>query len=272
MTTEQPPLPVLKIVCIEQVLAHEEHDSQRAQPLMERLRHADLFTNPPIVAPMGDDQHYVILDGANRCYSFAALGYPHIMVQEVSYDSGLVSLETWHHIVSDWDADEFAAELRVVDGVEVVEGSIDQPLAQLTLRDNRTIALHTRHHNWYERNAILRRAVSVYQRKARLFRTVLNESAQIWSLYNRAIALVRFPRFRPEDIIAAARERAYLPPGISRHIIEGRAIRLNYPMDWLRDRQTSLTLKNDMLQAWMRQKLANRQVRFYAESTYQFDE
>jgi hypothetical protein len=30
--------------------------------------------------------------------------------------------------------------------------------------------------------------------------------------------------------------------------------------------------KNEALQSWVQQKLANRQVRYYAEATYQFDE
>jgi hypothetical protein len=72
--------------------------------------------------------------------------------------------------------------------------------------------------------------------------------------------------------MAAAQYKAFLPPGISRHIIHGRALRVNYPLDVLSDANKNLVSKNDDLNAWIQHKLANRQVRYYAEATYQFDE
>ncbi len=58
--------------------------------------------NPPLVAPMDDGDQYVILDGANRVYAFSELDYPHILVQVASYDSGLVELSNWQHVVAGW--------------------------------------------------------------------------------------------------------------------------------------------------------------------------
>ena len=124
----------------------------------------------------------------------------------------------------------------------------------------------------HERNAALRQVVSVYQQNARLHRTALAAPTELWPMYPDATALVIFPPYAPADIMAAAREHAYLPPGISRHIVHGRAIRVNYPLDSLRDAQTPLDRKNANLLTWMQHKLANRQVRYYAEATYQFDE
>ena len=93
----------------------------------------------------------------------------------------------------------------------------------------------------------------------------------IWRLYPDAIALVSFPRYQPRDIIEAAMQRAYLPPGVSRHIIHGRALKLNYPMCLLRE-DKALDEKNRELDAWMRDKLSQRGLRYYAESTWHFDE
>jgi hypothetical protein len=63
-----------------------------------------------------------------------------------------------------------------------------------------------------------------------------------------------------------------LPPGISRHIIQGRALKVNYPLAVLRDQTISLAEKNEQLSLWIQEKLAKRQVRYYAESSYLFDE
>src|SRR5690242_20639126 len=84
------PTPDLRIVLTESVHPHEEHDSQRSVPLIDQLKRAEFITNPPIVAPVDDTEHFVILDGANRCYSFHHLGYTQILVQVIAYESGYV--------------------------------------------------------------------------------------------------------------------------------------------------------------------------------------
>jgi hypothetical protein len=265
------PTPDLRIVFTDSLHAHEEHDSQRSVPLVERLRDEQYMINPPVVAPIGASQ-YVILDGANRCHSFAQLQFPHILVQVVTYDSGLVELENWQHVVCAWDAEEFLKKVRQLPGVEVTEGQESRAIAHILLRDGRVIALRAPVENTHERNAALRDFVRVYQQNATLQRTALQEPAEIWLLYPDAVALVVFPRYQPADIIAAAKYKAYLPPGISRHIVHGRALRVNYPLDYLRDPNKRLAEKNQQLQEWLQEKLAKRQIRYYAEAVYHFDE
>jgi hypothetical protein len=265
------PIPDLRVVPTGSLHAHEDHDSQRSQPLIERLEQEETIINPPIVAPMGDDQ-YVILDGANRCHAFQYLNYPHILVQIASYDSGLVDLQTWCHIVGAWDTQIFLDHLAQLPDIEITNGQNIPAIAHILLKDERIIALRAPIENTHERNAALRDVVQVYQQNARLNRTTITEPEEIWPLYEDAIALVIFPRYEPADIIAAARHKAYLPPGVSRHIVYGRALRVNYPIAILRDQNTHLDVKNQELRDWLERKLANREVRFYAESTYQFDE
>lgn len=261
------PTPDLRIVTVESVLPHEEHDNQRAGPLIERLKQEAYIINPPIVAPI-DKQHYVILDGANRCYAFQQLGYPHILVQVSSYNSGYVLLQTWSHIVSHWNGQAFLEHLAALQSIKITEGHDTNAIAHILLRDERVLALHAP----YERNAALREVVRLYQQNATLYRTTLSEPGRIWELYKNAIALVMFPQYQPADIIAAARYQAYLPAGVSRHIVHGRALRVNYPIPTLRDEHTPLPQKNQALRTWLQDRLAKRKVRYYAEATYQFDE
>ncbi len=124
----------------------------------------------------------------------------------------------------------------------------------------------------HERNAALRQVVAVYQQNARLHRTASDRSRRNLAAVPGRGRAGHLPALSPADIIAAAQQHAYLPPGISRHIVHGRAIRVNYPLDALRDPTRPLEQKNADLLAWMQNKLANRQVRYYAEATYQFDE
>lgn len=265
------PPPDLRIVPTNSISPHEDHDSQRAMPLIKRLKHEQFVINPPLVAPM-DANQYVVLDGANRYYAFAHLEYPHMLVQVAPYDGGYVELGTWRHIISEWDADEFVRQLEALHKIEIIEGQDSRAIAHILLKDSRVLALLTPIQDTHERNAALREVVSIYQRNATLYRTALMEMADVWPLYPDALGVVVFPEYKPADIIAAARFQAFLPPGISRHIVHGRALRVNYPLDWLRDTTRTLVDKSQQLEQWMQQKLAARQVRYYAEATYQFDE
>ncbi len=265
------PTPDLRIVLTDSLRPHEEHDSQRSTPLIERLVQDDMVINPPIVSPMGNDQ-YVILDGANRYFAFSHLHLPHILVQVAAYETGYVELKTWRHLVCNWDEDRFLHQLHALEVIQLAEGQHAHAIAHIMLRSGRMLAALAPVENTHGRNAALCDVVRIYQRQAVLQRTALAEPEDIWPLHPDAIAMVEFPGYQPSDIIAAARYQAYIPPGISRHIIHGRALRVNYPLSVLRDIHTSLQAKNVALLEWMQEKLAQRQIRYYAEATYQFDE
>ncbi len=265
------PQPDLRIVLTETLHPHEEHDSQRSQPLMERLANETVVINPPIVAPIGTSQ-FLVLDGANRFHAFSHLNYPHILVQVAPYESGYVELKTWRHLVCDWQEDALIEHIKQLGDIQIVQGQVSSAIAHIILRNNTVLALVSPVENTHERNAALRKIVRIYQQKATLQRTALVEPSDIWGLHTTAIAIVEFPHYQPADIIAAARYNAYLPPGISRHIIQGRALKVNYPLDLLRDEKASLSEKNEQLRQWIQQKLAARQIRYYAEASYLFDE
>ncbi len=264
------PPPDLRIVDIDAVLPHEKSDIQRSQPLIERLRDASHFTNPPLVAPASDGK-FVLMDGSNRHSSLKALGFRHILAQVIAYESEIVQLSVWQHIVADWDTPSLRAGLESLAGVELVDGADADAIATIQLRDGSVFGIRAAVNGLHARNAALRQVVSVYHENATLFRTPLSEAAQIWSLFPSSVALVSFPAYQPQEIIAAAIEHAYLPPGISRHIIHGRALNLRYPMQRLRA-DIPLEAKNRQLQDWLRAQFAQRSVRYYAEATYQFDE
>ncbi len=267
--TSAPP-PDLRIVHIGDVLPHETNDRQRSRPLIKRLQAAEFFTNPLVVAVIANDQ-YVLMDGANRYHSLKHLGFVHILVQVVDYKTEFVELGVWQHIVSDWNITDFVQQLKQIDRIHIRDGWDADAAARIRLREGPVYSVHAAMAGVIERNSILRQVVAAYHRHAALYRTSLTDPTQIWPLYPAGIALVTFPAYRPQNIIEAAVHKAYLPPGISRHIIHGRALKLNYPMSRLRE-ESPLEQKNRHLRQWMRQKLAARGVRYYAEATYQFDE
>lgn len=265
------PQPDLRIVLTETLHPHEEHDSQRSRPLIERLASETVVINPPIVAPMGASQ-FLVLDGANRFHAFSQLGYSHILVQVAPYESGYVELKTWRHLICDWQREALMEHIKQLSDIQILEGQHSSAIAHILFSNGTVFALMSPVENTHERNATLRQVVSVYQQNATLQRTALVEPLDIWQLHPSAIAIVEFPHYQPADIMAAARYNAYLPPGISRHIIQGRALKVNYPLAALRDKTVSLAEKNQQLHLWVQDKLAKRQIRYYAESSYLFDE
>jgi hypothetical protein len=264
------PPPDLQLIEVSNVLPHEKSDVQRSQPLIERIRHAQFFTNPPVVASISDN-NFVLMDGANRHNSLKYLGFKHILVQVADYNTEFIELGVWQHVVSDWESNHFVQQLEHIDGIEIRDGWDSKAVAQVLLREGPVYGIHAKVDSIVERNFTLCQVVETYHHHATLYRTPLTDPTHIWSLYPSAVALVMFPTYEPQNIIDAATNQAYLPPGVSRHIIHGRALRLNYPMEKLRE-DLPLEQKNEYLQQWVRTKLANRSVRYYAEATYQFDE
>jgi L-serine kinase (ATP) / ParB family transcriptional regulator, heme-responsive regulator len=118
--------------------------------------------------------------------------------------------------------------------------------------------------------AALRRLFAAYTGRATIARVLPAE----WRLRlqeGEASLAVIFPVHTKDDLIALARSGAVLPAGITRHIIPGRALRINAPLDLMHDGR-QLAEKQTWLDAWLRERRANRGVRYYVEPTFLFDE
>jgi hypothetical protein len=85
-------------------------------------------------------------------------------------------------------------------------------------------------------------------------------------------ALLVFPRFDPAEVLELAADGERLPAGITRHLIQWRALRVDVPLERLADRDQPIGAKNRWLWDWVKDKLDRRMVRFYEESTVLFDE
>ena len=277
MAAAEAPIPDLRVVRTEQLAPHEECDPQRLAPLLARIAAASHLINPPLVAPLmadaeDDEERFVILDGANRWRAFHELGYRHILVQVLDSRSGQVQLRTWQHVLAEVERESLLRSLSLIPRLEQVEGERARALAHLLFRDGRIVAICSPLQTLREQNAALREIVSCFLAEARLFRTALLEPEEVWAQYPGANALAHYPELAVGDIQQAALRQAYLPPGVSRHIVHGRAIRVNYPLQLLLDEGLTLAQKNANLRFWVGEKLKRRQLRYYSEATYIYDE
>jgi hypothetical protein len=277
-TTETPDL---RIVPLSLLIEHEYNDEQRTAPLAKRLEAEGLLKNPPIVASLEDgDERFVVLDGANRTTALQSLGYPHVLVQVVNYETPPVTLSTWHHVVCGLPLERYLAGFHAVAGLSLSPIDLLHARAGLARRellaytvcaDGRVYAAHTEYRMLHEQNDLLNALVDTYKTTGRLYRAATDHVHEALQLYPDLTGLVIFPKYEAAEVLALARDGELLPTGLTRHLIQGRALRTNYPLSELRSNDP-LAVKNQRLQDWLQRKLGSKEIRFYGESTYIFDE
>jgi hypothetical protein len=274
-----PSLPDLRVVAVADLLLHEQHDTQRSEPLLRRLQADQVLRNPPIVAAIDGDSRFVVLDGANRVTAFERMDLPHIVVQVVDYGNVELALNSWHHLVTGLAREVFNGQLERLAGLIIEPASLLHARAQLARREAMAFIVHPGNDvrtvcvdgTLHERVARLNDMVDIYRSSGRIFRVDTDHLEGLLPHYDDVTALVVFARHDPAEIVELARLGARLPAGITRHVIQRRALRVDVPLAELREAK-SLADKNAALDVWVKSKVERKQVRFYQESTFLFDE
>ena len=271
-------LPELRMLPMDSLVPHEECDPRRVHRLSERIREEGVLKNPPVVAPIPGEDRYVVLDGANRVMSFVELQIPHIVAQVVDYEDPELVLDTWYHVVSGIESGEFERAILSIGEMCLEESSLaearyaletSQAVAYIVNADGvRTVSCpdgvrHTRQ--------VLVDIVNAYKGRADIYRASNDSWEKQKPYYPDITALVIFPRYRPADILHSAQNGYKVPTGITRHIIPARALNINIPLDILED-DRSLEEKRTWLHDWLMERMAANAIRFYAESTFSFNE
>lgn len=276
-------MPDLRIIPIDILVEHEYNDVQRTAPLAKRLEAEGLLKNPPILTPIGDgDPRYVVLDGANRTTALASLGYPHVLAQVVKYEEPFVTLTTWHHLICELAVPDFLQSLRTVEGADLflldhlharAALARRECLLYVILADGQVLVARPKTPGLFvhEQNRLLNTLVDTYKERGILHRVMADNMEEARRLYPNVTGLIVFPKYDACEVIDLAREGELLPTGLTRHLIQGRVLRVNYPLSELRSNEP-LEIKNIRLQEWLRRKLSSKEMRFYGETTYLFDE
>lgn len=273
------PLPDLRIVPVDKLIPHERHDTQRTVPLVERLRDDGCLKNPPIVAPL-DGKNLVVLDGANRVAALRILNLPDALVQVVPYRDPPVQLSTWCHVITGPPAEILYERMAALEGLIVApteELSAKAALARRVILaycltcEGQIVTLAGGGMDLHERTDLLNQIIDTYIHDWTVRRVNTDNLAEILDAYPHLTAAIVFPRYEPAEILDIARIRAYVPAGITRHIVHGRALRVNYPLSALAS-SDSVEEKNQKLQRWMQAHFEQNHIRFYGEATYLFDE
>lgn len=276
-----PDLPRLQIVPAESLQPHESVDEERVGPLVRALKEEAVLRNPPIVQPVsGRMTRYVVLDGANRTTALRQMGIATALVQVVHAEDSDVQVETWNHVVLGLTSQSL---IRIVDQIEAVtissaeieQASFDlqtgEALCYLDLPDGELWEVRSAPSRLQDRVRRLGELSAAYSRLGRVERASATRCTGLEKVYPELAGLVVFPRFEVGQVVAVAADGLLFPPGVTRFVVSPRALRINYPLERLAA-DTSIEEKQAQLDDWVRQAVARRAVRYYAEATFLFDE
>ncbi len=272
---QKAPLPLV-ILSLDDVLPHEHVDNRRVHDLAARLQEDGFLANPPLVTPW--QGKYIVLDGATRTEALRWLHCPHVVAQIVDLEA--VELYTWNHAVLESSAHTLYEHLQRVPGIELVPG--DEEKVRAGLEDRQFIAgLVFSHNDMYGvRNTepiqggditALNRLVDAYMSLGQVERTLAEDWPSLQREYPDAAMLVLFPAYTPREIMDFVMTGQRLPAGITRFVVPGRILRLNFPMEILYA-DKPLGEKNEALQKFLQERLARRRVRYYQEPVILLDE
>lgn len=275
-------LPKLEVLPVKDLLRHEWHDDQRSIPLAKSLKASGVLKNPPIVSPLKDGtERYMVLDGANRTTALGQIALSHTVCQVVQPGDPGLELKTWNHVLWGWGPEKLLAALRGIPETELLEidPGVRRPqrswpektLVWLQTPDRQAYILRSGPGELIQRAKKLAKVAEVYVQEAKLDRTTTQRVSELNGAYPDLTAVVVYPPFSVEEVLALTSAGALLPPGVTRFTISPRALRLNYPLDRLAE-DKPLAEKNADLDEWIQQKTGKKEIRFYSEATVLFDE
>jgi hypothetical protein len=273
----EPAAILLRFVSLDHVLLHEEDDPYRVKRLVIALKHDGKLRNPPLVAE--HEGRYIVLDGATRATALQEMGYRDVLVQIVDYYADNICVSAWHHVVAGMPHNRLLANLADIDGVTlqpVDAETADRLLATreimcyVVMPNGQQYAVLGEGDNNHRAN-LLCQLVAEYRGKAEVHRTVEVDLPTLSKEYPDLTAVVVFPSFSPTEITQIAIGGAKVPMGITRHVVAGRALGLDVPLDMLSDSQP-LQAKNDWLNDLIFKRLQANKIRLYQEPVFVFDE
>lgn len=257
-----PHLPLLRVVPLESIRRHEEVDPLRVERLVERIGAERVQVNP-MICTHAPDGELILLDGATRTESLKKVGMDHAVVQMVEADA--VTLETWHHVVRGCTPDELIDAVRERPDLILSEED-GTPGVHLNGGGTRLVL-----GEGLSANATLAALVASYVGRWRVSRvTDPNHDPVTWSFSDWA-AVVEFPTLTLDDVMKSAISDDLLPAGITRFLVDERALGLNAPLDLLSG-DDSIASKQSALEELIARRARDGRVRRYEETVFILDE
>ncbi|EKD87439.1 MAG: hypothetical protein ACD_36C00081G0003 [uncultured bacterium] len=267
--------PDLRLVPLNAIERQEEGDKERIERLVKGMTSTGVIHDPPIVAAGLNGKKLIQLDGVTRLSSLPRLGCSHVVVQYVDYnDSSQVLIKSWVH-VSKVNPTEFVRRIKSMKGVKTENFQLGlgltltgHPLAAVTIifRNGKGLSV-IGSSNLIAKVRLMKRVVDLYATLIARDREVsiegMTELKQFFQKHPEKNVALFFPSFASHEIYALMKKSITLPQGVTRHIVNGRVLNIDYPIKMLH-KDTPNTEKRKYFENFLK----NLQLRFYEESTF----
>lgn len=255
------PTPDLRVAPLKDLRRHEDVDPLRVDRLKDRIAGEGIQVNPMVCVEA--DAKLVVLDGASRTEALRSLGLEDAVVQVVDPDR--VELRTWHHVVRQCAPSELTGRVESEAGLSLGE---DRGAPRIRLASGPTRSVDS---EGLTRNATLSALVACYTGRWPVSRVADPDAGFAASLFEDWAAVVELPALTVDEVMRAALGDDLLPAGVTRFLIPGRALRLNFDLSILEE-DSMIADKQRQLDALIERRSREGRVRRYDETVFIYDD
>lgn len=268
----------LNIFKIKDIKLHETTETNRLRNIFDRISNSKHLMNPVIVGKYDDE--LILIDGANRLSTLREIGCKLIIAQLTDYRNRKIKLRNWNHLIYDIGIDEVKVfcdknkfrykEITYKEGKSFLKNNHNCVLVS-DISNGKSLLINLPK-NFNETIQKLNEFTKFYFNVHNFDRSEEEIKFSDLCKYSRRNGvLVEFFKFRKEQIVKIAKNKAKLPAGISRHILDNRVLHVRYEISKLKD-DKDINVKREELNKYLISKIDSNKVRQYRESVIVFDE
>ncbi len=247
----------LRIVPLEYLILHEDHDRKRLARLLSRVQEEQVQRNPVIVSHY--EGRYLVLDGAHRVHALREIGCSLVLVQVVELPE---KAEGWGHLLSSRDV------TAALDRVRGVDFSSEEPvngwLARVETGEGARMFVRAAEGGLISEARALCSLWEAYPEDAAVRR--LQPAGLVRLAGDEAVIFYR--GFTPQELAELVQAGMVLPAGITRFRIPERVLGVRFPLEKLDgDPET----REAELRAFVEERWEANRIRYYGEPVVLFE-
>ena len=265
--------PDLRVVSLDTLILHEREENGRRAKLRERITNEGKLRNPVIAATIGDESRLLVIDGAHRYFALRDLGCKDALVQVVDYQDEGIQLYTWCRLIP--NLADFLAKTKALG---LILEKVEEKTAIRALKsgeaygyacaaDESCILLRGNSLTLNEKTEILQRILDSCGKLPRVRCEEIEENLKLRNAEGGFIV----GAYTKIEVMELAKSKTKLPAGTTRHIIPGRVLNMDIPLDFLKS-EMPIEEKNKILADRINRLTAEGRVRYYPEPVWLFDE
>ena len=252
MVVERPVRHEVVLLDIGRVRHHEEVVPELLEALREEIARDGFLKHPILV----DKATLVVLDGTHRVEALRALGCRRVVACLVDYRDPRITLGCWYRTLR-WPGglDEVVRRLRetglrVEPSRDLEPEEVGKPPTALALTDGQRYArvLADFRDKW-EAWSLVKRVERTLARLGLRVGFEVERDALVALARGRADVVLMTPKLTKEDVVRTALSGRVFPHKATRHVIPGRPLFLNVPLEALRANRPLEELERELREA-----------------------